>query len=249
MAIAFVQKTLGASGSTGITSLAPVFSSAQTAGNLIIVRVYGYDQNTDVSSIVDTKGNSYQVAVPRNVKSVSSPAALSWGRIYYAANIAAAAASANTVTVNFSAGTDFPGVAIYEFSGLATSLPLDQNTSAVGDTAGNPVTISSGSVTTTTANQLLFGGQVDYSTNATSGTGTGYTGLGADVNNQQDEYEIVSSTGAYAATFNVTGGTSPGNPWVAMIATFSTTSIGGGGGIVVPRPVMVRQAIARAAFW
>ena len=45
--------------------------------------------------------------------------------IYYAPNIAAATAGANTVTVTFSAAVPFPDARIAEYSGISTSNPVD----------------------------------------------------------------------------------------------------------------------------
>ena len=76
--------------------------------------------------------------------------------IYYAQNIAAAAAGANTVTVTFNTTVKYPDVRIVEYSGISTSGPLDV---AVG-ASGTGTSVSSGSVTTSNANDLLVG--ADY---------------------------------------------------------------------------------------
>ena len=67
--------------------------------------------------------------------------------IYYAKNIAAAAAEANTVTVTFSGAATAPDVRIAEYRGLDPVNPLD---GAVGG-AGHERTSDSGALTTTTA--------------------------------------------------------------------------------------------------
>ena len=67
--------------------------------------------------------------------------------IYYASNIAAAAANANVVTVKFSASAPYPDIRIAEYSGIATSSPVDAAAGASGSSASS----SSGSVTTKNA--------------------------------------------------------------------------------------------------
>jgi hypothetical protein len=74
--------------------------------------------------------------------------------IYYAPNIASAAANGNTVTVTFSGSTPYPDVRILEFNGVATANALDIAAGSMGTSTSS----SSGSVTTTNASDLLIGG-------------------------------------------------------------------------------------------
>ena len=72
--------------------------------------------------------------------------------LFYAKNIAG---GANTVTAHFSASNGHPWLAIYEYSGLSTTSPLDQKASA----QGNSTTPSTGATPiTTSANELVFVG-------------------------------------------------------------------------------------------
>ena len=89
--------------------------------------------------------------------------------IYYAKNIKASAAGANTVTVTFNASTAFVDLRITEYSGLDKVNPLDVSQSASGTAA----TANSGAVTTTAANELLFA--AGTTTGSFSGAGTGFT--------------------------------------------------------------------------
>ena len=134
--------------------------------------------------------------------------------IYYAKNIASAAANGNTVTVSFSAAAAFPDVRILEYSGLKS---LDVTAAAVGNSA----TSSSGTATTTSANEVL----VAANTVATSTTGPG-AGFTSRIITKPDgdivEDQTVTATGSYQATAPL----SAAGPWVMQMATFSASSSG-----------------------
>ena len=83
-----------------LTSVTLPFGAAQKAGDLNAVIVGWNDATTHVSSLTDSKGNLYQLAVGPTVLKGSVPLTQA---IYYAKNIAAAVAGANTVTLKFNA--------------------------------------------------------------------------------------------------------------------------------------------------
>src|SRR6185503_16556631 len=108
--------------------------------------------------------NPYTLAVGPTVS-----AGFATQSIYYAANIQAAAANSNTVTVTFNAALAYPDIRIAEYSGLATSNPVDAVAAAVGTgTLGD-----SGPATTTSPNALLVGANLVSST--TTGAGASFT--------------------------------------------------------------------------
>jgi IPT/TIG domain/FG-GAP-like repeat len=207
--IAFVQLayTVAPSAST----VAVKIPGAQTAGNLNVVVVGWNDAVRTVQSIADSKGNVYTRAVGPTVLSGSETQS-----IYYAKNVVAAAAGANTVTVTFAGGAaNYADIRVAEYSGLDPVNPLD---GAVGAT-GSTLTPDSGSLTTTSANDLLVG--ANTVTRTTTGPGTGYTSrvitAGAG-----DIYEdrIVTSVGSYNATATVTAGS-----WVMQLAAFRAATV------------------------
>ena len=78
--------------------------------------------------MTDTAGNSYTLAVgPTALSGVASQS------IYYAKNIAAAAAGANTVTVTFSTGAKYPDIRILEYSGADKVNPVDVTAASSGN--------------------------------------------------------------------------------------------------------------------
>ena len=120
------------------------FPSAQTAGNLNVVAVMWGDTTSTVSSVTDSKGNTYALAVgPTKATGLTSA-------IYYAKNIAG---GSNTVTVTFNQTAGYPNVNVLEYSGLDTANPLDVTAAATG----TGTTANSGSATTTSANELIVG--------------------------------------------------------------------------------------------
>jgi hypothetical protein len=182
--------------------VAATFSNAQTAGNLIVVAIGWSNSTSSVSSVTDTGGNTYTRAVgPTAVSGVESHS------IYYAKNIVAAAAGANTVTVTFNAATWYPDIRIAEYSGIDTVSPLD----ATAGASGNSATSNSGSVTTTNANDLIVGANVVAS--FSSGAGSGYTQRILNANGDVLEDRIVTSTGSYSATAPL----SPSGAWVMSV--------------------------------
>ncbi len=114
--------------------------------------------------------------------------------------------------MTFDASTRFVDIRAAEYSGLDPVNPIDAFASASGSSA----TASSGSVTTTFANELLFGAGM------TQGTFTGATGgatsriiTNPDADILQDR--VVSATGSYSATASL--GTAA---WVMQLVAFRT---------------------------
>jgi hypothetical protein len=204
--INFVQANSGPSTiKTGETSVSAAYSNGQTAGNLNIVAVGWGDSVSAISSVTDTKGNTYtRAAGPTSNTGLQQS-------IYYAKNIAG---GSNTVTVKFNQAAAYPDVRILEYSGLDTGSPLDVTAAAVG----NGTSASSGSATTASANELIFG--------AGSTTGTAFTAPGAGFNTRiiniygnLAEDEMGSGAGSYAAT-----ATNSGGYWVMQMATFKASA-------------------------
>src|SRR5262249_37213587 len=128
LSAAFVQVNYATPQSSVATVNVP-FNGAQSAGNLNVVVVGWNDTTAAVSSVTDTNGNAYQLAVgPAAV-----PGALTQS-IYHAKNIAAAADGANTVTVSFTAAALYPDVRVLEYAGLDQLSPVDVAASATGST-------------------------------------------------------------------------------------------------------------------
>jgi hypothetical protein len=214
--VSFVQ-TNSATPQASQTSVTVPFTLAQTAGNLNVVIVGWNDSTAAVSSISDTSSNSYSLAAAAIVQSGTASQA-----IYFAKNIAAAAAGANTVTVNFTTAARHPDIRIAEYSGLDSTNPLDASAGAQGNTA----TSDSGAATTTNANDLLVGANTVQSTS--TGPGTGYTSRGITPDGDILEDRVVSATGS----FNATAALNQTQLWIMQVAAFRAAT--GGGGSTAP---------------
>src|SRR5262249_8652949 len=99
-------------------------TDAEAAGDTNIVAIGWNDSTSVVTSATNTAGNLYQPAIPTFRGNGPSQA------IYYAANIAAAPAGGNSVSVAFSQAAVFVDLRVTEYSGLRTTAPFDAGTSA-----------------------------------------------------------------------------------------------------------------------
>jgi hypothetical protein len=209
-AIAFVQRN-SADPQTPQTTVTVAYTAAQTAGNLNVVVVGWNDSTAKVNTVTDTKGNLYALAATPVVQSGTASQA-----IYYAKNIAAAAAGANTVTVTFTVAAAYADIRIAEYSGLDTVNPLDVSVGA----QGNSATSNSGAVTTTNANDLLVGANLVQT--LTSGAGTGYTSrVITSPDGDIFEDQVVKATGSYNATAPVSSGL-----WIMQMVAFKAAGSG-----------------------
>ncbi len=186
------------------------FPGAQAAGNLNVVAIGWNDTSSSVTSVTDTRGNTYLQAGTTITGSGLRQA------IYFAKNIAG---GSNTVTANFNQAAAAVDVRIAEYSGLDTTNPLD----ATAGAAGTSISASSGAATTTSANELIFGAGM---------TGDGYAGAGTGFTSRiittQDgdiaEDMIVSSTGSNSASAPL----KKSSTWIMQMATFRASGQGGG---------------------
>jgi glucose/arabinose dehydrogenase/PKD repeat protein len=198
---AFVQ-TAAAESTSGSTTSLP-FTSANTAGNLIVAYVIW--NNTGGVSLSDSRGNAYASAGTRTTWGSS------WSsQVFYAKNIAG---GANTVTATFANALSGWGVVyVHEYSGTDRTDPLDVQTAATGTSAA----MNSGNVTTTRANDLLFSGNASSST-VTAG-GTGYTTRSTTFGNRTQD-RIAGAPGTYNATASQNS-----NSWVSQLVAFKAAN-------------------------
>ena len=162
-----------------------------------MVEVGWNDTTSSVSSVTDSNGNSYALAVgPTRGTGLSQS-------IYYAKNIVG---GSNTVTVTFSKAAAIVDLRALEYSGLDTGNPLDATAGASGTgTSGN-----SGAATTSSANELIVGAGMTLG--AFTKAGTGFTSsiiTSPDADIAEDL--ITTATGSYSATAPTSTSTSSGH--------------------------------------
>ena len=182
------------------TSVAVAYVKTQTAGNLNIVVAGWGDTTSSISSVTDSKGNAYTRAVGPTTRTGLQES------IYYAKNIVG---GTNTVTVTFNQAAAYPDVRILEYGGLDPTSPLDVTAAATG----NEATASSGSATTTSANELIFG--AGNSAHHFTAAGSGFTERVINIYGNIAEDKVVSTAGGNAATAANSAGF-----WVMQMATF-----------------------------
>ena len=169
------------------------------------------DSTATVTSVTDTKGNVYTLAVGPTVQPGPAGGGGLSQAIYYAKNITGAAASGNAVTAQFSVAAANPDVRVIEYSGVDPTSPLDGATGLVGNSA----TSDSGSMTTTNGRDLLVAANTVFT--STTGPSAGFT---RRVITYPDgdiaEDRAVTATGSYRATTALSGG----GPWAMQMVGF-----------------------------
>jgi len=211
----FVQ-VKSATPQTASGSVAVTYTLAQKAGNLNVVVVGWNDTTSTVSTVTDSLGNNYVLAIGPTTGTGLRQS------IYYAAGIKA---GSNTVTVRFNQAAKYVDVRALEYSGLDSANPLDGKAGA----SGSGTSASSGAATTTSANDLIFGAGMTIA--HFTGAGTGFvsriiTAPDADI----AEDRTVSTTGSYSAT----APNSSGN-WVMQMVAFRASGSGGGSSNPAPK--------------
>ena len=221
----FVQ--VGSATPTTGSTVSAAYTQAQGGGDLNVVVVGWNDTTATVSSVTDTKGNVYQLAVgPTAITDNLSQS------IYYAKNITGAAAGANTVTVKFSTTAQYPDIRIMEYSGLDANNPLD----VVGGATGSNSTTDSGAIATTNANDLLVG--ANTVSTSVSAAGSGYTKrIITSPDGDLVEDRVVTAAGSYHGTATL----SRAGAWVMQVVAFRA-------GTGVPAPSAPGSLTAIAAM-
>ena len=232
--ISYVQGNF-ATPQTPQTAVSLAYTAAQVAGDLNVVVVGWNDSTAVVSAVTDSSGNTYALAVGPTVQSGYASQS-----IYYAPNIASAAAGANTVTVTFASAAACPDIRILEYSGADPNNPVD----VTAANSGNSGISYSGSATTTNANDLIFGANLVLT--ATMGPGGGFaqrllTMPDADI----AEDQMVAATGSYSASAPLNAPA----PWIMQMVAFQTPSGGGASavtGVGVTAPPTVTSVSANS---
>ena len=182
---AFVQ------GAIKIGAASVTLGSSVTTGNLIVIGLSA--QNTlqfPSNAITDNKGNTYKEVVDK-------ANATHHIAIYYAANVSGG--SSFTASTSVTAAT----ISIQEYTGVATSSPLDKFNSSTGLTT----TLDSGSVTVSTSSELYFGAGNSITSGTTWTAGVGYTlrEQATTTERQATEDRVINTATTTSAKFTISG--------------------------------------------
>lgn len=226
MAIVYVQQIVGGSvtANGALATSNATFASNITAGNTLIVQV-GFKETSAVLyrnvTISDTLGNTFTQFGTRSavLNSGGTSGIVGW----YATNISG---GANTVSlVGSCSAIAIFNIVAYEYSGINTATPLDiaGSSAGAGDVGGKMIT---GTITTTNASDLLFASIIseDSAGGGSAVTGWGHTGTTQITNTNPvmlTADQLVSSTGNYAGTFQVSA-----NKFVSLIGAFQQAASG-----------------------
>ncbi len=186
-------------------------ASPQTKGDLNVVAV-SWQGGGLVTSITDSDGNTYQIAVP-------STSSVDLGHaIYYAKNIAGGGVP-NTITVltkstEVDASAADPNVDVMEVAGLDTTAPFETMNQANGNNASMT---SNNIVTTTPRSFLVASGVLDYGFSFADASAS-FTPVPLSGARAGDiiGYEIVQTAGTYNATVALANG----SYWMLQLAAF-----------------------------
>jgi chitodextrinase len=221
--IVFVQGNY-ATPQTNQSVVSVPYAGAQTAGDLNVAVVGWNDTVATINSVTDSQGNAYTLVVgPTQVSGTLQQA------IYYAKNIAAAAANANVLTVSFNGAATSADIRILEYSGLDYVSPLDVTASATG----NSKTSTSATATTTNTNDLILGANIVVS--STTAAGSGFTNrMITTPDGDIVEDKTVTTTGSTNASASL----SASAPWIMQMVAFKAAPAGA----VPPPPISVSLA-------
>lgn len=211
VAIAYVQQVTGNT-TTGTT--AGTFGSATATGNLIVVTTSDDSGTTSNGvSVTDNAGNTYTKVIHQGSASTLS--------MWYCPNITGK--SGHQITVTWStAATGRLTFCAQEFSGAATTSPLDVSAFAGGTSTAPSVN----SPATAVANELVVAGLTVAGTVTTTSAGSGYSNLSAvSVANcgSAQESAIAASAGVQTATFSLAAS----HAWIAGVLTFKPPAVAG----------------------
>jgi hypothetical protein len=197
---AFIQQAYSVPQTPQLVVSVP-YPQPQSAGNANILAIGWNDAVASITNVDDSASNNYQIAVPTFRGNGMSQA------IYFCPNIKS---DSNAVTVKFDQPAIFVDLRITEYTGLSQTNCFDVGTSGTG----NGTTASSGLITISATNELLFGAGMTATTFGAPGAGfTQRVITSPDGDIVEDQ--IANTAGSFNATANLSSGA-----WLMQIAAF-----------------------------
>jgi hypothetical protein len=164
-----------------------------TSGNLIAVWIWYNSSTQKVSSMTDTAGNTYALAVG---PTTGTGGMAGWRQeLWYAKNVIGGTNLNVTATFTGMFNAE-KSITAHEYSGLDQAAPLDVTAAA----ATSDANASTGLATTSFANELIFAGGLFQGSGS---AGTGFTRRSSMASNVSED-KVVSSVGGYAGLFTNT---------------------------------------------
>jgi hypothetical protein len=185
------------------SSVTTKLGKAVAAGDLIVVAIGWFDTTGVIDSVTDTAGNTYRLAIGPITLGADLTQSL-----YYASGVAASPNDA--VTVKFATNAAGPDLRVVEYSGADPASPLDQTVNG----SGNGTAATTGSVTTTSAREIVFAAGMSSQTLSTPGSGFTLRVVTSQGNMVEDRF--LTSAGSVSGSATV----SPSGEWIMQVATF-----------------------------
>jgi len=221
VAISLVRQLTANTSSSATTLVYTVVSGSEpVAGNLLVLSAVTSGSRT-ISSIVDSRSNTYATA------DLAAFGTSCTGFVAYSM-LTTSLQVGDTITITWSS-TANSAVNISEWSGIATSSPLDQHTNNNSIGTNSVSTFSVGPTGTTAQADELVIAAFGYVGSNSGTAGSGYTLLtrvqSTGTNRSvHAEYQIVAATGAQTATMDINVASSGGTGMA--IATFKAAAGG-----------------------
>jgi hypothetical protein len=188
------------------------YPKAQSAGDLNVIVVGWNDTTSTITSLADSAGNAYKLAVPLKRSAHLSQA------IYYASNIRGEAS--NSVTVTFDEAAEDVDLRVVEYAGLPGAVVLGSPASATG----SDQIASTGGVSVTSTPALVFA--AGTTVGSFTGPGGGYTSrIITQPDNDIVEDLVAHDSGIHTVTATQAGPTE----WVMQAVAFSGTPVADAG--------------------
>ncbi|MEO6513267.1 MAG: hypothetical protein ABIR37_01150 [Candidatus Saccharimonadales bacterium] len=196
MAIAFKTSGRAQFDTPAASSINIAFDLSNTAGSLLVAGISWSSGGLGnaPTSVTDTRGNSWTLY---STPVYDSPNAQGL-TFAYAVNCAA---GANTVTVNYGTASDYQRVTVAEYSGVATSSPIDIVASNVAANTNATDNVTSTAATTTVNGDLIWGHSQKDNGFVTQAPGTGFTQREYLASDYLAEDLIQATAGSIAATW------------------------------------------------
>lgn len=191
----FVQAAASADPTTASTTVSVTITAGAT-GDIIMGMVSAQSSGFTISSVKDNNGVSYNI-----VDTVNDTGNGQSTVSFYKENISG---SPTSITATWATGSVLSRIEINEWSGIATTTPLDVHASGVQTSVGT--TLSAPAVTTTVNGDLVY-----VAATTTSNAGTTMTAVTpftlrnnhAGTENAYDETDVQATAGSITAQFTV----------------------------------------------
>lgn len=231
MAFAIVQTAEEGLAASATTIVTP--SLTISAGHLLVAWVKHEGAATTITPSGGGGGNSWQ-----SLTKTTHANGDTHGQFFY---VLSCASGTYGFTATFGAARVFRSAILFDcsYSGTAS---FDQQAGASGTTTGDDETISSGNLTTTGTDEIVFGGYSEYSTDVLSGEAVNGQAADSVVPVTGGENFTVAWAEVFSGTFTGAATAVMENDvhdWIVRAAAFKAT--GGGGGTPTPTvpPTMV----------